>query len=398
MKADFNNRITGELQKLETERTMKVFRHLQTPMSGRSDVEGYGNVVILCSNNYLGLDNKPQVVEAGIKALEKYGAGASSVRFICGTFDIHRELEELTAKYCGMEASITYTSCWAANTASIPALLVPGDTVISDELNHASIIDGCRAVAKGVNKAVYKHADMNDLEDKLKAAPGGGAVLIVTDGVFSMEGDIAPLPDIVKLAEKYSALVMVDESHAAGVIGKTGRGTMEYYGMTDGVDIISGTFGKALGGAGGGYIASSKAVCQILAQKSRPSLFSNALPPALCAIAKASVEYLLNNPGIVASLRDKTAYARKLIKDAGLKPLDGDSAIIPIIIGSTADAIKASQLMMDKGVFAIGFGFPVVPEGAARIRLQISDALEYADIDFAAAVIEKAVKDVVIKS
>lgn len=394
MREDFYNRIHKELQKLENEKTMKVFRHLQTPMAGRTEIEGYGRTVILCSNNYLGLDNKPEVVEAGLAALKKYGAGASSVRFICGTFDIHRELEELTAKYCGMEASISYTSCWAANTASIPALLVAGDTVISDELNHASIIDGCRAVAKGVNKAVYKHADMADLEAKLQAAKDSETVLIVTDGVFSMEGDIAPLPEIVVVAKKYGALVMVDESHASGVIGKTGRGTMEYHNMKDGVDIISGTYGKALGGAGGGFIASTAEVCSILAQKSRPSLFSNALPPVLCAIAIASIQYLLDHPAIVMSLRDKTAYARKLIKDAGLNPLEGDSAIIPLIIGGTADAIRVSQAMMDKGVFAIGFGFPVVPEGVARIRLQISDALEYADLDFAAGIIKDAVMNV----
>jgi glycine C-acetyltransferase len=209
-----------------------------------------------------------------------------------------------------------------------------------------------------------------------------------------MEGDITPLPQVVELAKKYNAIVMVDDSHASGVIGKTGRGTMEYYNMTEGVDIISGTYGKALGGAGGGFIAASKDVCELLAQKSRPALFSNALPPVMCAIAMASIQYLLDNPSIVDSLREKTAYARKLIIEAGLNPMHGDSAIIPIIIGETADAIRASQLMMDKGVFAIGFGFPVVPEGKARIRMQISDALEYKDIDFAVSVIKDAVKAV----
>jgi len=397
MKKAFYDRIGKSLDTLTFEKTMKEFRYLQGPMAGRADIEKYGKTVILCSNNYLGLDNKPEVVNAGLEALKKYGAGASSVRFICGTFDIHRELEELTAKYCGMEASISYNSCWAANTASIPALLVPGDTVISDELNHASIIDGCRAVAKGVNRAVYKHSDMVDLEEKLKNAKDSETVLIVTDGVFSMEGDIAPLPEIIALAEKYGALVMVDESHASGVIGKTGRGTMEYFGITSGVDIISGTYGKALGGAGGGFIASTAGVCQLLAQKSRPALFSNSLPPVLCAIAITAITYLMDNPSIVTSLREKTEYARKLIINAGLKPMHGDSAIIPIVIGSTADAIHASQLMMDRGVFAIGFGFPVVPEGVARIRLQISDALEYADLDFAAGIIKESVEKVIKK-
>lgn len=394
MSEKFYSRIKNEIETIRQNKVYKEYKHLTSPMNGRAEVENFGNTVILCSNNYLGLDSKPEIIEAAKQSLDRYGAGASSVRFICGTYDIHRELEEITAKYCGMEASISYTSCWAANTASIPALLIPGDTVISDELNHASIIDGCRAVAKGVNRAVYKHADMADLEAKLQAAKESETVLIITDGVFSMEGDVAPLPEIVALAKQYGALVMVDESHASGVIGKTGRGTMEYYGMTEGVDIISGTYGKALGGAGGGFVAGTREVCEMLAQKSRPSLFSNALPPVLCAIAIASLEYLMKNPAIVTSLREKTAYARRLITDAGLNPLEGDSAIIPIIIGKTADSIRASQLMMDKGVFAIGFGFPVVPEGAARIRLQISDALEYADLDFAAGVIKDAVNAV----
>ena len=391
MSRDFYDRIRKELEDLERDKTLKTFRYLQGPMSGRSEIEGYGRTVMLCSNNYLGLSGKPEIINAGIEALRKYGAGASSVRFICGTFDIHRELEDLTAKYCGTEAAITYTSCWAANTAAIPALLAPGDTVISDELNHASIIDGCKAVAKGVSKTVFMHSDLSDLEDKLKAAAGSGTVLVVVDGVFSMEGDVAPLPDIVKLAKKHGALVMVDESHASGVLGETGRGTMEYHSMTGGVDIISGTYGKALGGAGGGFIAASADVCNILAQKSRPSLFSNALPPVLCAIAIASIEYLLNNPSIVESLRSKTAYVRKLLTDYGLAPMQGDSAIIPILIGDTAAAIRTSGLMMEKGVFAIGFGYPVVPEGKARIRLQISDALEYTDLDYAARVIAEGV-------
>ena len=395
MRQDYYIRIRKELETLEKEKTMKSFRYLKGPMSGKSDIEDYGKTIILCSNNYLGLNDKPEIIEAGIAALRKYGSGASSVRFICGTFDIHRQLEMLTAEYCGMEASITYSSCWAANTAAIPALLVPGDTVISDELNHASIIDGCRAVAKGVNKAVFSHSDLADLEEKLKASNPDGTVLIVIDGVFSMEGDITPLPQIAELAKKYGALVMMDESHASGVIGKTGRGTVEYHSMTtEYVDIISGTYGKALGGAGGGYIAASADICKILAQKSRPALFSNALPPVLCATAISSIEFLMSNPQIVDSLRGKTAYARKLITEAGLDPMPGDSAIIPILIGDTADAIRASQLMMEKGVFAIGFGFPVVPEGKARIRLQISDALEYADIDNAVKVISDAVKSV----
>jgi len=388
---NFERRVRANLESLREAGTYKMLKHLTTSMESHAHVEEFGSATIVCSNNYIGLANKPEVVQAGVDALQKYGAGASSVRFICGTFDIHRRLEELTARFLGMEASLTYTSCFAANNAVIPALLQDGDAVISDELNHASIIDGCRLVSKGVGKHVYKHADMADLEEKLKLTANAGAVLVVTDGVFSMEGDIAPLPQIIELCRRYNALVMVDDSHATGVIGPTGRGTMEYYGITEGVDIISGTYGKALGGAGGGFIAASKAVCELLVQKSRPHLFSNALPPVLCGIAIAAIEYLESNPGIVESLRQKTAYARNAVKSAGLVPLEGDSAIIPIIVGDTARAISASEAMMRRGVYAIGFGFPVVPEGEARIRLQISDTLSYEDIDKVVEIVKDCV-------
>jgi glycine C-acetyltransferase len=288
-----------------------------------------------------------------------------------------------------METAITYTSCWAANTACIPALLIDGDAVISDELNHASIIDGCRAAAKGVKRAVYKHSDIKDLEEKLIETKDCGTVLVVTDGVFSMEGDIARLPELISLCKKYNALLMLDDSHATGVIGKSGRGTMEYHNVTEGVDIISGTFGKALGGAGGGFIAAAKNICAMLAQRSRPHLFSNCLPPVLCAIALAAINYLEKNPQIVTSLMEKTRYTRDKIKALGLNPLEGDSAIVPIIVGDTAKAIAISEKMMKHGVFTIGFGFPVVPEGTARVRLQISDALSYEDLDKAIKIIQR---------
>ncbi|MCL1993247.1 MAG: glycine C-acetyltransferase [Spirochaetes bacterium] len=391
MRRDFYKQLAGELESLRQKGTYKHFKYNTGALEGRVNIEGFGEEIMLCSNNYLGLANKKEIIKAAHEALDKYGAGASSVRFICGTFDIHRTLEEKVASFLGMEASLTYTSCWAANTACIPALLVEGDTVISDELNHASIIDGCKAVAKGVKRAVYKHSDMASLEEKLKEAADSGAVLVITDGVFSMEGYIAKLPEIIALCKKYNALLMVDDSHATGVIGKTGRGTMEYFNITEGVDIISGTFGKALGGAGGGFIAASKDICAMLVQRSRPHLFSNCLPPVLCAIAMSAVEYLEKNPQIVASLGEKTRYMRQKIQAMGLKPLEGDSAIIPIIIGDTAKAIATSEKMMKEGVFTIGFGFPVVPEGAARIRLQISDALSYEDLDKALAVIKNAV-------
>jgi glycine C-acetyltransferase len=390
MRRDFHKELENEVNILKHKGTFKHFKYNTGALNGTINVEGFGDKIVLCSNNYLGMANNPDVVKAAHAALDKYGAGTSSVRFICGTYDIHRALEEKVARFLGMEASLTYTSCWSANTACIPALLGDGDAVISDELNHASIIDGCRAVAKGVTKAVYRHSDMKALEEKLQETKDCGAVLVVTDGVFSMEGDIAKLPEIAALCKQYNALLMVDDSHATGVIGKNGRGTMEYHNLAEGVDIISGTFGKALGGAGGGFVAASKNICAMLAQRSRPHLFSNCLPPVLCAIALAAIERLEKNPGIVASLMKKTGYMRGKIKALGLHSVEGDSAIIPIIIGDTAKAIAVSEKMMQDGVFAIGFGFPVVPEGTARIRLQISDALSYEDLDRALEVIQKA--------
>lgn len=394
MRKNFYENINQNINDLKEKGTYKSLRYIKGSMSGVSEIEGYGDSIMLCSNNYIGLANKPEIIESAKKSLDKYGCGASSVRFICGTFEIHKMLEKNIAEFLGMEDSLTYTSCWAANTACIPALLNEGDCVISDELNHASIIDGCRMAGSGVKKGVYKHSDMNSLEDKLKESQDCGTVLIITDGVFSMEGDIAKLPEIIELAKKYNALVMIDESHATGVIGKTGKGTMEYYGITEGVDIISGTLGKALGGAGGGFIASKKEVCEMLIQKSRPHLFSNSLPPVLCAIGNEAINYLRNNPEIVKSLKEKTEYTRDKIKKAGLTPLEGDSAIIPLIVGDTAKAIKASQMMMDKGLYTIGFGFPVVPEGEARVRLQVSDALSYKDLDKAIDIIIDVMKQI----
>ncbi|MFV0440388.1 MAG: glycine C-acetyltransferase [Lachnospirales bacterium] len=361
--------------------TYKKLNILQSPLNSTATVENFGERIIMCSNNYVGMSNNPYVVEKAKEALDNYGCGASSVRFICGTFEIHRVLEQNIADFLGFESSITYTSCFSANNAVIPALVNDGDVIISDELNHASIIDGCRLAGKGVLKKVYKHSDMESLEERLIETKDCGVALVVTDGVFSMEGDICKLPEIIALCKKYNAILMVDDSHSTGVIGKTGRGTMEYYNITEGVDLVSGTLGKALGGAGGGFIASTKDVTELLIQKSRPHLFSNSLPPVLCAIGSASIDFLRDNPNIVSSLKEKTEYMRKKLKDAGLKPLDGDSAIIPIIVGETAVAIKAAEMMMEQGLYTTGFGFPVVPEGEARVRLQISDTLSYEELD-----------------
>lgn len=284
MNEKFYQNLKTTLNSLKEAGTYKKLQYLSGPISGRAVVEGMEQLILLCSNNYLGFADKPELVEAGMAALQKYGAGAASVRFICGTFDIHRRLEQEIANFFGAESALTYTSCWNANTAIIPAILGPGDAVISDELNHASLIDGCRLAGKDVVKLVYRHADLGSLKEKLEEA-GPGNKLIVTDGVFSMEGDIAPLPDIIELARAYNALVLVDDSHATGVIGGTGRGTAEHYNLSGQVDITTGTFGKALGGAGGGFVAGRKEVIDICIQRSRPHLFSNSLPPVLAAIA-----------------------------------------------------------------------------------------------------------------
>ncbi len=389
----FYERIEGTLETLRCEGTYKTLRYVQGPLAGRADIEDFGRVLVLCSNDYLGFAANPDLIAAGEAALRTFGAGAASVRFICGTSVLHRRLEERTSDFLGKEASLAFTSCWNANTAAIPALLAAGDAVISDELNHASLIDGCRAVGKDVKRLVYKHADMADLERCLKEAAGCGTRLVVTDGVFSMEGDIAPLPGIVELARRYAAVTLVDDSHATGVIGATGRGTEEHFGMSGTIDIVTGTYGKALGGAGGGFVAARRPVVDLLAQRSRPALFSNALPPVLTAIAIAAVERLDAHPECVRSLRAKAAYLRSELKTAGLHPLEGETAIVPLIVGDTAKAISLSAKMLEKGVFAIGFGFPVVPEGAARIRLQVSDALSLEDLDFAVRIVQEAMRE-----
>ncbi len=397
MENKFYTSLKNDLSSLKENGTYKKLRFLKSPMSNRPLVDGFGQTIMLCSNNYLGLTNKPEIINAGIKALKKYGAGAASVRFICGTFDIHRKLEEKIAEFLNTEAALTYTSCMDANMSVIPAMLKQEDTVISDELNHASIIDGCRLICGGVKKLVYKHSDLNSLEEKLKESGNKGNKLIVTDGVFSMEGDIAILPGILKLAKKYNCIVMVDDSHGIGVIGKTGRGVTEYYNLLGKVDIITGTLGKALGGAGGGFVAAKKEVIDTCIQKSRSHLFSNSLPPVLAAIGIEAIKYLDCHPNIVSSLHKKIVYLHNLfvvsledkLKNAGIKLLDGESAIVPIIIGNTAKAVKIASDMLKEGVYVVGFGYPIVPEGKARIRLQVSDSLEYGDIDYALKILFK---------
>jgi glycine C-acetyltransferase len=354
-------------------------------------MEGRGKVLILSSNNYLGLCDEPSVVEAGIAGLRQYGAGTGSVRFICGTFTVHREVEAAIARFVGTEASLTYVSCWNANEGLTATVLEEGDFVVSDALNHASIIDSIR-LAKAIAKctsAVYRHGDLDDLRAKLEANKGARRKMIWTDGVFSMEGSIAKLPGILELARDYDAIVAVDDSHATGVLGKTGRGTAEHFGVLGEVDVITSTLGKALGGAAGGFVAGSAALCDYLTQRSRPQLFSNALPPTVAASALEAIRVIEREPERVERLRENARYFREQITEAGFRPLPGETPIVPIIIGETADAIRLSDALLDEGVFVTGFGYPVVPQGQARVRCQISAAHTKADLDTAIGAFKK---------
>ncbi|HET9097461.1 MAG TPA: glycine C-acetyltransferase [Candidatus Baltobacteraceae bacterium] len=393
MNATFEQKLQADLDKLKAAGTYKSLRHLTTPMAPEVHMEEAGEVIVLSSNNYLGLSDEPSVIEAGKLGLDKYGAGTASVRFICGTFDIHRTLEDRIAQFLETQASLTYVSCWNANTGLFPSICEEGSALLSDELNHASIIDGSRLASKA-RRERYKHSDMADLEEKLKSVQDCSPIVIVTDGVFSMEGSIAKLPQIVELAKKYNAVTVVDDSHGTGVMGKTGRGTIEHFGLEGQVDIITGTLGKALGGAAGGFVAGSKALIDTLIQKSRPQLFSNALPATVACSALAALDYLDQHPQIAQRLRDNVACFRSELERLGFKPLEGESAIIPIIVGDTAFAIAMSDQLLKKGVFVTGFGFPVVPEGTARIRVQISSKLTREEMDRALAAFAAVGKDV----
>ncbi len=383
----FNNELAQSIATLKSDGVYKRLNYLESPQAARVQMEGRGEVLILSSNNYLGLSNQAEVVSAGIKGLETFGAGTGSVRFICGTFSVHKELEAGLARLVGSEASLSYVSAWNANEGLTGSIVEEGDFVVSDALNHASIIDSVR-LAKAITKcttAVYKHSDMDDLRARLDGAKGARRRLIWTDGVFSMEGSIARLPEILDLAREYDAVVIVDDSHGTGVLGATGRGTAEHFGVLGEVDIITSTLGKALGGAAGGFVAGPAALCDMLTQRSRPQLFSNALPPTVACSSLAAVNYLGSHPELVGRLRENSSYFRAAIAEAGFKPLPGETPIVPIIVGETATAIKMSDMLLDKGVFVTGFGFPVVPKGQARVRCQLSAAHSREDLDEAIA-------------
>jgi glycine C-acetyltransferase len=384
-------RLQSDLAQFRQDGVYKHLLYLDSPQAPRVKMEGRGEVIVLSSNNYLGLCDVPEVVAAGKSALDRLGAGTASVRFICGTFTVHRALEAACARLVGTPASLSFVSCWNANEALPASVLGEDDLVLSDQLNHASIIDGIR-LAKAITRCqtgVYKHADLSDLEEKLRAAKDRRTRMVITDGVFSMEGSIAPLPDLVALCRRYDAVLVVDDSHATGVLGRTGRGTAEHFGMVGEVDIITSTLGKALGGAAGGFVAADEAVCDYLTQRARPQLFSNALPPTVAASALASIEYLERHPERVATLRDNASYFRDQLLGAGFTPLPGDTPIIPVILGETAKAIEMSRQLLDEGLFVTGFGFPVVPQGQARIRCQVSAAHSRADLDEALTAMKK---------
>jgi glycine C-acetyltransferase len=387
----FIGQLQDELAGFKKDGIYKRLNYLDSPQAARVQMEGRGEVVILSSNNYLGLCDVPDVVRAGKDALDRWGAGTASVRFICGTFTIHRELEDALAKFVGCESSLTYVSCWNANEGLCPTVLSEPDFVISDQLNHASIIDAIR-LAKAITKcktAVYTHSDMADLEAKLREARTARRKLIFTDGIFSMEGDIAKLPELAALAQKYDAVLAVDDSHATGVLGKQGRGTAEHYDMVGDVDIITSTLGKALGGAAGGFTAGPRALTDYLTQRSRPQLFSNALPPTVAASALAAVQYVERHPELVSRLHQNARYFREQLLGLGFKPLPGETPIVPVILGETAKAIHMSELLLAEGVFVTGFGYPVVPQGHARVRCQLSAAHTRDDLDFALRAFKK---------
>jgi len=364
--------IQAEIQALHQAGTYKHMPVVDGPMGPLVRLADGREVVNLCSNNYLGLANHPKVVAGAKDALDQFGNGTASVRFICGTLSIHAELEQAIAEFFGTEKATTYVSCWNANEALVPTLLGEGDAAISDELNHASIIDACRLCGKAVSRLIYKHNDMADLARCLDEAKGARRKLVLTDGVFSMEGDLANLPAMVKLAREHGALVAVDDSHAHGVLGRHGRGTPEHFRLK--VDIITGTLGKALGGAAGGFIAGPAAVVELMTQRSRPQLFSNGLPPATAGGALAALRLLKAKPELVGHLRENVGYLRKGLKGLGYQAIESPSAIVPVIVGETEKAIRLSRTMLEHGVLITGFGFPVVPEGRARLRAQVSAA------------------------
>ncbi|MEO5825519.1 MAG: glycine C-acetyltransferase [Gemmatimonadales bacterium] len=388
------SRVTAGLESFRADGVYKTLNHIASPQDARVIMEGRGEVIILSSNNYLGLSNHPDVVGAGKQGLDAFGAGTASVRFICGTFTVHRDLEAACARLVGTEAALSFVSCWNANEALPGTLLTDRDIILSDQLNHASIIDGLR-LAKSITKCqtgVFRHGDYADLDAKLTAAEDREVKLVVSDGVFSMEGTIVDLPALLDVCRRHGAVLWLDDSHATGVLGQGGRGTAEHFGLVGEIDLITSTLGKALGGAAGGFVAGSAAVCDFLTQRARPQLFTNALPATVAASAMAAIAVLEREPERVAMLRENARWFRGRLQNLGFRPLPGDTPIVPVILGETAAAIRMSELLLEEGVFATGFGFPVVPQGEARVRCQLSAAHTRQDLEDALSAFERVGK------
>jgi len=366
-------------------------RVLTTPQSGRVGVKDGRLVLNLCSNNYLGLADDPRILDAARKSLDRWGYGMSSVRFICGTQEIHKELEALISDFLGTEDTILYSSCFDANGGLFETLFDEQDAIVSDALNHASIIDGVRL--SKAKRYVYDTSDMTSLQAQLAAARGARFRLIATDGVFSMDGTVARLAEICDLADANDALVMVDDSHAVGVLGEHGRGSHEYRNVVGRVDIITGTLGKALGGASGGYTSGRREVIEYLRQRSRPYLFSNTLAPTIVSASIAALKLLQAEPTLVMRLHDNTAFFRNAMRGAGFDIPEGDHPIVPIMLGEAKRAVEMSKKLLELGIYVVGFSYPVVPRGRARIRVQVSAAHTPDDLRFAVDCFQKAYAD-----
>ena len=390
MNSKFVQRIAKEVEEIKASGLYKVERVIESPQ-GAEIISGGKKVLNFCANNYLGLSSHPKVIEAAHKAIDSHGYGMSSVRFICGTQDIHKELEEKISKFLGTEDTILYAAAFDANGGVFEPLFNDEDAIISDALNHASIIDGVRLCK--AQRFRYEHNNMDDLETKLKEAAGCRSRIIVTDGSFSMDGTIAQLDKIVALAEKYDAVIMIDECHSSGFLGKTGRGTHEYRGVMGKIDIITGTLGKALGGASGGFTSGSKEVIDMLRQKSRPYLFSNTLAPSIVGASIAVLDMLTETTELRDKLEFNTKYFREKMTAAGFDIRQGDHPIVPIMLYDAVLAQKFAARLLEEGIYVIGFFFPVVPKGQARIRVQLSAAHEQAHLDKAIAAFTKVGKE-----
>jgi glycine C-acetyltransferase len=381
MVAEFETELSQTLEEIKSQGLFKTERVITTPQDAHIAITGGKRVLNMCANNYLGLADHPALIAAAREALNTHGFGMASVRFICGTQDIHKELEAALTKFLGTEDTILYPSCFDANGGLFETLLTDKDAVISDELNHASIIDGIRLCK--AQRFRYKHNDMDDLEAQLRAAKDARFRLVATDGCFSMDGTIANLAVICDLAEKYNALTMIDDAHATGFLGKTGRGTHEYRGVMGRIDIITGTLGKALGGASGGFTSGRKEIVDLLRQRSRPYLFSNTIAPPVVAASLKALELLSASTELRDKLEENTKYFRSALTERGLTIKPGVHPIVPIMIGDAAKSQKFAARMLEKGVYVIGFFYPVVPHGTARVRTQVSAAHSREDLEFA---------------